>query len=113
MNDVKAWRGLAKLLGEAVENGATAIERVHLGTAKRPFDVLKQVPGISDAVQGVQNVHDAIVSTNYETVRAVTRAVSRSVDVALDTLHALQPARTGPDEEAAQAARDVADVPRS
>lgn len=98
MKDVKAWRGLGKLLGEAVEHGATAIERVHLGTAKRSFDVLKQVPGIRATVQGVQTVHDAIVSNSYETVRAVTRAVSRSVDIALDTFDTLQQEQTAPTE---------------
>lgn len=104
MKDRQAWRGLGKLIGEAVEHGATAIERVHLGTAKRPFELLKQVPGIGDTVQGIQSVHDTVVSTSYETVRAVTRAVSRTVDVALDTLDAVYPGQTQEQEERAPVA---------
>ncbi len=86
MKDVDKWRGLGKLIGDAVEQGAGAIERVHLATAKRNFDLLKQVPGISEPVQTVQTVHDVCVATSYETVRAVTRAVSKTVDLALTTL---------------------------
>ena len=95
MKDVKAWRGLGKLIGDAVEQGASAIERVHLANAKRPFDLLKQVPGISDPVEGIQTVHDSLVASSYEAVRSVTRAVSKTVDVALESLDAAR----APDSE--------------
>ena len=86
MKDAKTWRGIGKLIGEAVEQGASAIERVHLATAKRPFDVLKKLPSISAPVEDIQAVHDALVSTAYGAVRAVTQVVSKTVDVTLESL---------------------------
>lgn len=108
MKDVKQWRGLGKLIGDAVEQGASAIERVHLATAKRPFDLLKKVPGISDPVEGIQTVHDTMVSTAYDAVRAVTQVVSKTVDVALDAIEK-HDQRAAPPESEAHATADDSD----
>jgi hypothetical protein len=86
MSDLDKLRGLKNLVRDAVENGATAIEQVHLATARRPFLVLEQIPGIAEPARGVQQVHDAVVATSYGAVRAVTRAVSQAADLALDAI---------------------------
>jgi hypothetical protein len=86
MSDIKRWKGLKALVQDAVENGASAIERVHLETAKRPFAALKMVPPIEKPVEGIQTLHDTIVSGVYGTVRVVTRAVGKGLDAALDAL---------------------------
>jgi hypothetical protein len=86
MTDVKRWRGLKDLVRDAVEHGASAIERVHLATAQRPFTVLAQIPAISEPVRVIQQIHDAAVSTTYATVRGVTRAVGAAADIALDAV---------------------------
>jgi hypothetical protein len=86
MKDVKRWKGLRALIGEAVEHGASAIERVQLATAKRPFDVMEQIPGIAEPVKGIHQAHDVIVSSTYDAVRLVNRAVGRALDAALDGL---------------------------
>lgn len=86
MSDLNKLRGLKNLVRDAVEHGATAIEQVHLSTARRPFAVLEQIPGIAEPARGVQQIHDAVVATSYGAVRAVTRAVSQAADLAFDAL---------------------------
>ena len=84
MKDVKRWKGLRALLGDAVEHGASAIERVHVATANRPFTIMEQIPGIAAPVKSIHQIHDAIVTHTYGAVRLVNRAVGQALDAALD-----------------------------
>jgi hypothetical protein len=95
MTDVKRWRGLKDLVRDAVEQGASAVERVHLATAKRPFSLLARIPAIGEPVRTVQQIHDTLVGVAYENVRTVTRAVGAIAEVALDVVesHANAPAK--------------------
>lgn len=86
MADLKQWRGLRALITDAVEHGASAIERVHLATANRPFTIIEQVPGIDEPTRAIHAVHDAIVSNTYTTIREVNRAVGTALDAVLATL---------------------------
>lgn len=86
MKDVKRWRGLRALVGDAVEQGASAIERVHLSTARRPFAILEQIPGIAEPAQSIHEIHDTVVSSVYGTVRLVNRVVGQTLDGALAAL---------------------------
>jgi hypothetical protein len=86
MQDVKRWRGLKALVEDAVLHGSEAVERVHLATANRTFSILEQVPGIAEPARTVHTVHDAVVSSVYASVRAVSRAVGATVDVALSVV---------------------------
>ena len=82
--DVRPWKGLAVLVTDAVANGATAIERVHLATSARPFDLLQQVPVVAAPTYVVRLVHDASVGMTYAAVRGITRIVGKAVGLALD-----------------------------
>lgn len=84
MSDLKRWRGMCALITDAVEHGATAVERVHLATARRPFAVLARIPGVAQPAQGVQRLHDAAVSSVYASIRGVNRAVGATLDIALE-----------------------------
>jgi len=84
MSRASQLQGLRALIGQAVDQGATAIERVHLATARRPFAVLTQIPGVAEPARVVQRVHDGVVSGVYGTVRLVNRAVGEALDAALD-----------------------------
>lgn len=84
MADLTRWRGLTALVADAVEHGASAIERIHLATARRPFAILERAPGIAAEVQTIHSVHDAIVSAVYGQVRFVTRLVGKTADAALE-----------------------------
>ena len=86
MNNLKRWRGLGALVGDAVEHGASAIERVHLATAERPFRIIEQIPGIGEPTKGVHVVHDAFVSGVYAQVRWVNRLVGKALDATFDVL---------------------------
>lgn len=81
---MKKLRGLKDLLVEAVEGGATALERLQKDAASTPFRVLEAVPALGPAARVVHTVHDASVSLVYGVVRGVTRAVDAGADVALD-----------------------------
>jgi hypothetical protein len=81
---LKRWKGAVSLLGAAVEQGASAIERVHLATARRTFTILELIPVVSEPVHIVHTVHDAAVSQVYANVRWVTHAVTKTLEVALD-----------------------------
>ena len=78
MSDMKSWRGLKTLLVDAVEHGASAVERVHMQTARRPFEILKNVPTLEEPVEGIQGIHDAIVTGVYGSVRLVNRVLGRT-----------------------------------
>ncbi len=77
-------RGLKNLLIDAVDHGAGAIEKVHLGTAKRTFDVLEAIPGIDEPTKVAHVVHDVSVAGVYGAVRLVTRVVGVVLDAAID-----------------------------
>ena len=77
-------RGLANMVRDAVEHGSTAVQRVHLATAARPFRVLEAVPGVQEPAKLAHTVYDAVVSLTYANVRLVNRAVGFGVDFALD-----------------------------
>lgn len=94
-------RGLKNLIIDAVDHGAGAIEKVHLGTAKRTFDVLEAIPGIDEPTKVAHVVHDASVAGVYGAVRLVTRVVGVVLDAAIDVA----------EYEAVEAKRDDAGEP--
>jgi hypothetical protein len=84
MTDLSRWRGLTALIADTVEHGASAIERVHLATARRPFWLLEQIPGIAEPAKGIHAVHDMIASGIYQQVRFVSRVAGEVIDAALE-----------------------------
>ena len=82
--ELKRLRGAMALLSDAVEHGASAIERVHLATAARPFAILESIPPTALVAKGVHVAHDAIASGVYGTIRIVNRVARSAVSIALD-----------------------------
>ncbi len=74
------WRGLAALVKDAVVHGASAVERVHLATAQRPFRVLEAIPGVEVPTRIVHVVHDATSATVYASIRTVARVAGAVAD---------------------------------
>lgn len=77
------WRGLAALVKDAVVHGASAVERVHMATAKRPFDVLEAIPVVELPTRAVHVVHDLATTSTYAAIRLVARAAGAAVDLAI------------------------------
>jgi hypothetical protein len=77
-------RGLKDLVQDAVDAGATAIERVHRQAAARPFALLEKLPALAVPARGVHEIHDAVVTHAYGMVRLVNRVVRETTDAALD-----------------------------
>lgn len=83
---MKRWQGLVKLVGDAVEHGSTAIEKVHKATAARTFTVLEAIPVVATPSKVVHVVHDASVSMAYGSVRLVNKAVTTVASAAIERL---------------------------
>jgi hypothetical protein len=81
---MRRLRGAIALLSDAVEHGTSAIERVHLATAARPFAILEAIPPTALVAKGVHVAHDAISSGVYGTIRAVNRVARSAVSLVLD-----------------------------
>ena len=101
MTAMKKGRGLKALVQDAVEHGTRAVERVHMQTAGRWFTILEHLPVISTPTRIVRVVHDVSVTTTYEAIRLVNRAVGVVADAALDAAEA---AREAPPDTASPAA---------
>ena len=80
------WRGLANLVGDAVEHGSRVVERVQKATAQRPFAILEKVPSVATVARGVHAVHDASVTAVHGAIRTVNRVATRTAIVVVDTL---------------------------
>jgi hypothetical protein len=96
--NIERWRGLRALIETGVQEGATAVQRVHMATANRPFDILQAIAPIELPVRGVRTAHDAIVSGVYESIRQVTHVVGLLVDGALLVIERSE-AKTGAGSE--------------
>jgi hypothetical protein len=83
MTDLRRWRGLVALVRDGVEHGSRAVEKVQLETAGRPFGILEQIPAVAKPTRLVHVIHDATVSGVHGVIRAVSRTVATTVDVAL------------------------------
>lgn len=78
-------KGLKDLVQDAVEHGATAVQKVHEDIASRPFDALEATP-IRLPVQGVRFVHDTITRTVYASIRGVNRIAGAAAGAIIDEI---------------------------
>ncbi len=84
MTTLHRLRGLRALVGDMVEHGSRAIEKVHLETADRTFTVLQWIPPISAPVHVIHAVYDESVSAVYTLVRLGNQAVGLALDTVMD-----------------------------
>lgn len=101
MTKLARWRGLVSLVGDAVEHGSRAVERVQLETAARPFGILEQIPPIAAPTKIVHLSHDLGVRVTHGMIRGISAAVVKTADVLLATVDTDRPAEPPPDEGAA------------
>ena len=71
----KRLLGLRALLEDVVEHGSTAVERVQRETAGRVFAVLEVIPPVAGPARGARDVHGAVLTGVYGSIRLVNRAV--------------------------------------
>ena len=83
MSKRERWRGLVAIIGDAVEHGSTAVERIHMATAKRPFQIVEQIPPIAAPAKVVHGIHDTIVTNTYKQIRWVNAQVQKVAQIAL------------------------------
>jgi len=80
------WRGLQRLVEDAVEHGSRAIERVQVESARRPFAILESLPGLGPFARAVHALHDASSATTHLTIRGVNSLVGVVLRPAIDRL---------------------------
>jgi len=80
----KRLRGLVSLVVDAVEHGSRAVEKLHLGTTQRTFDILEALPVIETPARVVHTVHDLSVRGVYGAIRLVNRGVGAAIDLGID-----------------------------
>jgi hypothetical protein len=78
------WRGVVALVGDAVEHGSRAIQRVQIETARRPFTVLEHIPPLAAPAKVAHAAHDLSVTFVHEAIRAVNAVAGKTVDVILE-----------------------------
>lgn len=83
---MQRWRGLTALVVDAVEHGSRAVERVQKEAARRPFEILEQIPPLQVPVKGIHEIHDTAVSGVHGMIRLVTKVVGGTVDVVIDVV---------------------------
>jgi hypothetical protein len=95
---MERWHGLKSLVQDAVEHGSRAVERVQKDVAKRPFDMLEQIPPLKVPVKGIREIHDTAVSGVHGMIRLVTRVAGETVGAILDAAdQRSEPKETPPD----------------
>lgn len=101
MNEFQRLRGLRALVGDAVEHGSAAVQRVHLATAARPFALLARIPAIAGPASVAHLAYDVWVSSIYGMVRIGNRAVGTTLDVLIEVAQQAPapPERTLPPSE--------------
>lgn len=104
-------RGLAALVGEAVDHGSRAVETVHRATARRPFAILELVKPIETPVRAIETVHSVSLTGVYASIRLVNRIVGAATTIAVDVLEARDLARASePQPEASPASESNTDL---
>ena len=78
------WRGVARLVRDAVEHGSRAVERIQIETARRTFVILERIPPVAGGARLVHVVHDTSVGTVHKAIRVVNSAVGATVAVVLE-----------------------------
>ena len=102
-------RGLKSLLVDAVEHGSRAVERIQKETARRPFEILEQIPPIAVPARGIHAAYDVGVGSVHGMIRLVTRVVGSTLDVVIDVVE--QQRGAAREAEAPPRAADVARSP--
>ncbi|MFO0616806.1 MAG: hypothetical protein U0414_29700 [Polyangiaceae bacterium] len=72
----------------AVEHGSRAVQKVHLGTSARTFDVLAHVPVVAPPAAIVRVVHDGLTNAIYGTIRVVNKVAFTAIGAAMDAAEA-------------------------
>jgi hypothetical protein len=111
MTKRERWRGLSAILGDVVEHGTTAVERIHMATARRPFQIIEQIPPIAAPTKIVHEIHDSIVTNTYSNIRWINAQVQKVLQVALasDASDAKAPAGTKAADSATPATGEPAE----
>jgi hypothetical protein len=86
---VSTWakrKGVASLIQDAVGNGATAVEGVHMALTDETFDILCKVKPISYAVKKIKTVHDWTVGGVYSIIRGVSDSLTEIAKITCEVM---------------------------
>jgi hypothetical protein len=63
------------MVQQAINDGATTVEEVHKNVAAMPFQTLKNVQGMGDVGQSMEDMTNLTIGTVYDTIRQVNDQV--------------------------------------
>lgn len=89
MSDEQELAELTRLIGDAVDRGATTVEEIHLAIAALPVDVLERLGLFERTTSDVRRIQDASIGAIYDLIREINHKVTR---LAGDLLDASTPA---------------------
>lgn len=69
--------GLAELVADAVDRGATTVEEIHRQIADLPLSVLEELGLFEGTVAEVRRIQDTSIGAVYDVIRRVNREVSK------------------------------------
>ncbi|MEM1023137.1 MAG: alpha/beta hydrolase [Myxococcota bacterium] len=69
--------GVLELLGEAVDEGSSAIQRAHEAIAERPYDILEDIPPLRAPTRLVRAGHFAVLRGTYGAIRGINDLLRR------------------------------------
>jgi hypothetical protein len=104
-------RGFKSLVVEAVDQGSRALEKVQIETAKMPFNLVEQIPGLKVPAGGVRLIYNTSVSGVHGMIRLVTKVAGDTLDVVLDAVEPLAGAEKTAGKAAEKGAEKTAGKP--
>jgi nitrate/TMAO reductase-like tetraheme cytochrome c subunit len=69
-------KGLAELVQDAIDKGATSVEEVHKAVLNQPLDVLEKVGPLEKPVQAVREIQNRTIGSVYDVIRKVNEEVA-------------------------------------
>jgi len=70
-------RRLADLVEEAIDDGATTVEKVHKAIASLPLDILQELDVFEETVKEVRKVQDTSIGAIYDVIRKINHEAGK------------------------------------
>ena len=77
MTQADTEKGLAQLVEDAIDKGATTVEEIHRAIADLPVTVLERADLLEETRSEVRRLQDASIGAVYDLIRDVNHKVAR------------------------------------
>lgn len=81
---IRQVQGALQLLQTGIDRASHRVEEMHLAIAKKPFGVLRAIPGINVGAGVVEQLHDGITHGVHQAIRSSSELLLSTAIKALD-----------------------------